>query len=78
MCETKCTTKKGSYKTVLEFEKGFESVNKTFRIPVPVVEKLEMLAGKYNTSVNKIVIQCLEYALENISDDNSDKTDSDS
>lgn len=63
---------------MLEFEKGFESVNKTFRIPVPIVEQLEQLAGKYNTSVNKIVIQCLEYALENISDDNSDSTDSNS
>ena len=57
---------------MLEFEKGFESVNKTFRIPVPVVKQLEMLAGKYNTSVNKIVIQCLEYALENISDEDTD------
>lgn len=57
---------------MLEFEKGFESVNKTFRIPVHIVEQLEKLAGKYNTSVNKIVIQCLEYALENISDDDAD------
>ena len=63
---------------MLEFEKGFESVNKTFRIPVHIVEQLERFAGKYNTSVNKIVIQCLEYALENISDDDSDETDSDS
>ncbi len=63
---------------MLEFEKGFESVNKTFRIPVHIVEQLERLAGKYNTSVNKIVIQCLEYALENISDDDSDETGSDS
>ncbi|MBQ8863108.1 MAG: hypothetical protein IJV67_06110 [Clostridia bacterium] len=54
---------------MLEFEKGFESVNKTFRIPRPIVEELEKLAGKYNTSVNKIVVQCLEYALDNISDD---------
>ena len=45
---------------MLEFEKGFETVNKTFRIPVEIAEQL---AGKYNTSVNKIVIQCLEYAL---------------
>ena len=58
---------------MLEFEKGFESVNKTFRIPLPVVEELERLAGKYNTSVNKIVVQCLEYALDNISD-SSDST----
>ena len=48
---------------MLEFEKGFETVNKTFRIPVEIADQLEQLAGKYNTSVNKIVIQCLEYAL---------------
>ncbi len=58
---------------MLELEKGFESVNKTFRIPVNIVERLETLAGEYNTSVNKIVIQCLEYALDNLSD--NDKTD---
>ena len=63
---------------MLEFEKGFESVNKTFRIPVHIVKKLEQLAGKYNTSVNKIVVQCLEYALENISDDDANSSDADS
>ena len=63
---------------MLEFERGFESVNKTFRIPVHIVEQLEVLAGEYNTSVNKIVIQCLEYALDNTADinhiDNKDKS----
>ncbi len=63
---------------MLEFEKGFESVNKTFRIPVHIVEQLEQLAGKYTTSVNKIVIQCLEYALDNISDEDSEDTNTDS
>ena len=63
---------------MLEFEKGFESVNKTFRIPVPIVEQLEQLAGKYNTSVNKIVVQCLEYALENISNDDANSSGTDS
>ena len=63
---------------MLEFEKGFESINKTFRIPVHIVKELEQLAGKYNTSVNKIVIQCLEYALDNISDETDNSTDSDS
>ena len=59
---------------MLEFEKGFESINKTFRIPVHIVKELEQLAGKYNTSVNKIVIQCLEYALDNISDDDANSS----
>lgn len=50
---------------MLKFEKGFTSVNKTFRIPVNIVEQLEQLAGEYNTSMNRIVVQCLQYALEN-------------
>lgn len=57
---------------MLEFEKGFESVNKTFRLPVHIVEQLEQLAGEYNTSVNKIVIQCLEYALDNTANNETD------
>ena len=61
---------------MLEFEKGFKSVNKTVRIPVHIVDQLEQLAGEYNTSVNKIVIQCLDYALANISDD-SETNDTD-
>lgn len=58
---------------MLELEKGFESVNKTFRIPVNIVEQLDHLAGEYNTSMNKIVVQCLQYALDNLntSDDSS-------
>ncbi len=51
---------------MLEFEKGYVSINKTFRIPVDIVEELNYLAGINNTSVNKIVVQCLQYALANI------------
>ncbi len=58
---------------MLEFEKGSVSVNKTFRIPVEIVDRLNSLAGEYNTSVNKIVIQCLQYALANIDEDRSDR-----
>ena len=56
---------------MLEIEKGYVSVNKTFRIPVNIVEELERLAGENNTSVNKVVVQCLQYALDNISTDSS-------
>ena len=54
---------------MLEIEKSYPSVNKTFRIPINIVEQLEQIAGVCNTSVNKVVIQCLEYALENIQSD---------
>ena len=57
---------------MLEIEKGYESINKTVRIPVNIVEQLERLAGENNTSVNKVVVQCLQYALDNISTESSD------
>ena len=60
---------------MFKIEKGYESVNKTFRIPVPMAEKLEKLAGKNNVSLNNIVVQCLTYALENLDaeEDNSNQ-----
>ncbi len=44
-------------------------LTKTFRIPAEIINQLESLAQTYNTSMNKVVIQCLEYALDNISED---------
>lgn len=60
---------------MLEIKKEYRSVNKTFRIPVNISEQLERLAGVYNTSVNKIVIQCLDYALEHIDASQSQEDD---
>ena len=54
---------------MLEIETSYPSVNKTFRIPVNIVEELERIAGEHNTSMNKVVVQCLEYALANIQTD---------
>ena len=51
---------------MFKIEKGYESVNKTFRIPVPMAEELERLAGKNNVSLNNVVVQCLSYALEHL------------
>ena len=56
---------------MLKIKNEYESfVTKSFRIPKEQGETLENLAKKHNTSVNKVVIQCLEYALDNISDEN--------
>jgi len=54
---------------MLEIEKSYPSVNKTFRIPINIVEELERIAGVCNTSVNKVVVQCLEYALDHLQTD---------
>ena len=53
---------------MFKIEKGYESVNKTFRIPVPMAEKLEKLAGENNISLNNVVVQCLSYALEHLNE----------
>lgn len=42
------------------------SSNKTIRMPDPLIEKLEALAGQYDISFNQLVVQCCEYALENL------------
>ena len=49
--------------------KKTEYVNKTFRIPVELVRKLEVLAQEKDVSLNNLVVQCCEYALENIDKD---------
>lgn len=43
-----------------------EHINKTFRMPVALIKKLEQLAQEKNVSLNNLVIQCCEYALENL------------
>lgn len=45
-----------------------EYVNKTFRLPGKIVEVLEEVADDKNSSLNKVVIQCLEFAIENMGD----------
>ena len=44
-------------------------INKTFRLPTEIVETLEEVAKGKNSSLNKVIIQCLEFAIENIADD---------
>lgn len=45
-----------------------EYVNKTFRLPVEIIETLNTVAKEKNTSLNKVIIQCLEFAIENMDD----------
>lgn len=55
--------------------KKIEHVNKTFRLPVDLVDKMEKIAQSRGVSLNNLVVQCCEYALENIehSDDEDKK-----
>lgn len=48
--------------------KKTESRNKTIRMPVDLIEKLEKLADSKDISFNQLVIQCCEYSLKNLKD----------
>lgn len=48
--------------------KKTEFVNKTFRMPQELVEKLEKLAQEKGVSLNNLIVQCCEYALDNINE----------
>ena len=43
-----------------------QMVNKTIRIEESLVTKVYEEAEKRNLSFNKLVIQCIEYAMENL------------
>ena len=43
-------------------------VNKTFRMDKRLVERLARVAQQENISVNALVIQCCNYALDNMSE----------
>lgn len=43
-----------------------EFVNKTFRIEKSFLERLEQVAQKENISVNALVVQCCNYALDHM------------
>ena len=43
-----------------------ESSNKTIRMPNELIDQLEKLATEKDISFNQLVIQCCNYALENL------------
>jgi Ribbon-helix-helix protein, copG family. len=52
-----------------KIQKGYDSVSKSFRLPAELVDKLDKLAYENNLSLNQLVIQCLNFALENLDTD---------
>lgn len=49
--------------------------NKTFRMPEKLIQSLETVAQQQNISLNKLVVQCCEYALKNLEpEENNNKT----
>ena len=49
-----------------------QTVNKTIRIDEELAKKIYEVAGSRKLSFNKFVVQCIEYAMDNIKDDKDD------
>ena len=45
-----------------------EYENRTFRLPVELLEQLNKLSSDKNISLNQLVVQCCEYAIDNLDD----------
>jgi len=52
--------------TIKKDKNKTEYANKTFRMPTELVKALQIVAQNENVSLNKLVIQCCQYALENL------------
>jgi len=43
-----------------------DMINKTFRLPLKLVEELQIVAQNKGVSLNKLIEKCCEYALANL------------
>ncbi len=43
-----------------------EYENKSLRLPTDLIEKVQELADRNDISFNKVVIQCIDYALDHM------------
>ncbi|MCL2740226.1 MAG: hypothetical protein FWE47_03440 [Oscillospiraceae bacterium] len=50
-------------------EDKISAINRTIRFKPEIFDKIEELREKTGVSFNKIVIQCLDYALENLEEE---------
>ncbi len=62
---------------MLRIQGKSESASKTFRLPIDMIEKLDKIAYKNNISLNQLVIQCLDFAIDNIDTGEASKNDED-
>ena len=43
-----------------------EMINKTFRLPLKLVQEMQKIAQNQGVSLNKLVQQCCEYAIKHL------------
>ncbi len=46
-----------------------EFINKTFRLPKALVLEMQSIADDKNISLNKLIVLCCEYALQDMEND---------
>ena len=56
----------------LKIPKNHTGISKTLRLPENIVEDIEALAHIKNTSLNQISILLMEFALDNLDDEDKD------
>ena len=49
-----------------------EYENKSLRLPKDLISKVQQLANENDLSFNKVVIQCIEYALSHTEDNSTE------
>jgi len=49
-----------------------EFINKTFRFPKSLADRLAVAASENNVSANEFTIQAIEFALEHLNDNETD------
>ena len=52
-------------------KESLEYENKSLRLPKELIERVQTLANENNMSFDKVVIQYIEYALNDMKEDNS-------
>ncbi|MGF6906162.1 hypothetical protein [Fusobacterium sp. PH5-44] len=58
---------------MFKIEKGYDTITKTFRLPEEMVIQLEKIAHTNKLSLNQLVIQCLNFAINNLVEEDTDK-----
>lgn len=51
---------------------SIEYENKSLRLPKELIARVQKLADSNDMSFNKVVIQCIDYALEHMGKENAD------
>lgn len=49
-----------------------ETVNKTLRFPKSLYDQISLIAQSENVSLNSFVVQCCEYAINNMQQSNTE------